>query len=107
MVLLPLQHDSAGELSQPFDVVDWHKGECDLIPGKTAPTIAVVERDYPATYERFTSSGPLLDKLGNGSKGISWKTRDEVDFLGKLNYVKLDGPAKAARASTAPSTPRK
>lgn len=44
--------------------------------------------------ERFTSLGPLLDKLGNGGKGISWNTQSEVDFLGKLNYVKPDGPAK-------------
>jgi nitrate reductase alpha subunit len=35
-----------------------------------------------------------MDKLGNGGKGISWNTQNEVDFLGKLNYVKLDGPAK-------------
>ncbi|KAE9813284.1 nitrate reductase subunit alpha, partial [Escherichia coli] len=94
VVLQPLQHDSPGELSQPFDILDWRKGECDLIPGKTAPNIAVVERNYPETYERFTSLGPLLDKLGNGGKGISWNTQNEVDFLGKLNYVKLDGPAK-------------
>ena len=57
------------ELSQPFEVLDWRKGECDLIPGQTAPSIALVERDYPATWERFTSLGPLLDKLGNGGKG--------------------------------------
>lgn len=94
VVLVPLQHDSPGELSQPFEVLDWRKGECDLIPGKTAPSIALVERDYPATRERFTSLGPLLDKLGNGGKGISWNTQSEVDFLGKLNYVKPDGPAK-------------
>ena len=94
VVLVPLQHDSPGELSQPFEVLDWRKGECDLIPGKTAPSIALVERDYPATWERFTSLGPLLDKLGNGGKGIAWNTQSEVDFLGKLNYVKPDGPAK-------------
>lgn len=94
VVLVPLQHDSPAELSQPFDVLDWRKGECDLIRGKTAPSIALVERDYPATRERFTSLGPLLDKLGNGGKGISWNTQSEVDFLGKLNYVKPDGPAK-------------
>ncbi|PLL22270.1 nitrate reductase subunit alpha, partial [Klebsiella michiganensis] len=94
VVLVPLQHDSPAELSQPFDVLDWRKGECELTPGKTAPSIAVVERDYPATYERFTSLGPLLDKLGNGGKGITWNTQNEVDLLGKLNYVKLDGPAK-------------
>ena len=66
--------------SQPCEVLDWRKGECDLIPGKTAPNIVAVERDYPATYERFTSLGPLMDKLGNGGKGISWNTQDEIDF---------------------------
>ncbi|WLS79850.1 nitrate reductase subunit alpha [Erwinia pyri] len=93
VVTLPVQHDSPAELAQPFDVRDWKKGECELIPGKTAPHIMVVERDYPATFERFTSLGPLLDKLGNGGKGISWNTQTEVDFLKQLNYVKADGPA--------------
>ncbi|MGW1442924.1 nitrate reductase subunit alpha [Serratia rhizosphaerae] len=93
VVTLPIQHDSAAELAQPLGVQDWKKGECDLIPGKTAPHIMVVERDYPATYERFTSLGPLLDKLGNGGKGISWNTQTEIDFLKQLNYVKTDGPA--------------
>ena len=37
IVTLPIQHDSAAELAQPLDVKDWKKGECDLIPGKTAP----------------------------------------------------------------------
>ena len=94
VVLVPLQHDSPGELSQPFEVLDWRKGECDLIPGKTAPSIALVERDYPATWERFTSLGPLLDKLGNGGKGIAWNTQSEMDLLRKLNYTKAEGPAK-------------
>ncbi|MGK8661240.1 nitrate reductase subunit alpha [Serratia marcescens] len=93
VVTLPIQHDSAAELAQPYGVQDWKKGECDLIPGKTAPHIIAVERDYPATYERYTSLGPLLDKLGNGGKGISWNTQTEVDFLKQLNYVKADGPA--------------
>ena len=93
VVTLPMQHDSAAELAQPFGVKEWKKGECDLIPGKTAPHIITVERDYPATWERFTSVGPLLDKLGNGGKGISWNTQTEVDLLKKLNYVKQDGPA--------------
>lgn len=94
LVTLPIQHDSAAEMAQPFDVKDWKKGECDLIPGKTAPHLVPVERDYPNTYARFTSLGPLLDKLGNGGKGISWNTQDEVDFLKKLNRVRHDGVAK-------------
>ncbi|CAI1539204.1 nitrate reductase subunit alpha [Serratia marcescens] len=93
VVTLPIQHDSAAELAQPYGVQDWKKGECELIPGKTAPHIIAVERDYPATYERFTSLGPLMDKLGNGGKGINWNTQTEVDFLKQLNYVKADGPA--------------
>jgi nitrate reductase alpha subunit len=93
VVTLPVQHDSPAELAQPFEVKDWKKGQCALIPGKTAPHIIAVERDYPATWARFTSLGPLLDKLGNGGKGISWNTQTEVDFLKQLNYVKADGPA--------------
>ncbi|BEP46279.1 nitrate reductase subunit alpha [Variovorax sp. V15] len=85
VVLTPLMHDSPAELAQPFGVADWKRGECDLIPGKTAPQIAVVERDYPNLYKRFTALGPLLKKIGNGGKGIGWNTEAEVDELGQLN----------------------
>lgn len=54
----------------------------------------VVERDYPNTYARFTSLGPLMDKLGNGGKGISWNTQEEVDFLKKLNRTRTEGAAE-------------
>lgn len=85
MVLTPVMHDTPGELAQPFDVKDWKRGECDLIPGKTAPQIQVVERDYPNVYKRFTAVGPLLNKIGNGGKGISWDTKTEVTQLGQLS----------------------
>jgi nitrate reductase / nitrite oxidoreductase, alpha subunit len=91
LVLTPIQHDTAAELAQPFDVADWKKGECDLIPGVTAPQIALVERDYPNTYRRYTALGPLADMLGNGGKGIGWNTEDEVRSLGDLNYRVNDG----------------
>ncbi|CAK9885799.1 MAG: Respiratory nitrate reductase 1 alpha chain [Candidatus Erwinia impunctatus] len=93
VVTLPIQHDSPAELGQALEVKEWKKGQCELIPGKTAPHIIAVERDYPATYDRFTSLGPLMEKLGNGGKGISWNTQHEVDFLRKLNRVKTGGPA--------------
>jgi nitrate reductase alpha subunit len=48
-------------------------------PGKTMPAVTVVERDYPNLYKRFTSLGPLMDKLGNGGKGIAWNTEHEVE----------------------------
>lgn len=58
----------------------------------------VVERDYPNTYARFTSLGPLMDKLGNGGKGISWNTQEEVDFLKKLNRTRTEGAAEGRPA---------
>lgn len=95
LVTLPLQHDTPAELAQPDGVKAWWKGECELIPGKTAPAMIVVERDFPNTYNRFTSLGPLMEKLGNGGKGISWNTEEEVEFLGKLNYTHTEeGPHK-------------
>ncbi len=87
VVLTPILHDTPGEIAQPFDVKDWTKGEIDAVPGKTMPQISVVERDYPNLYKKFTSLGPLLDKLGNGGKGISWNTEDEVEHLAALNGV--------------------
>ncbi|MBS0254638.1 MAG: nitrate reductase subunit alpha [Proteobacteria bacterium] len=95
VVLTPIQHDSANELAQPFDVADWGDGQCDPVPGKTMATVAVVERDYPNLYKRFTALGPLMDKLGNGGKGIAWTTGQEVENLRKLNgVVEAEGPTK-------------
>ena len=91
VVLTPIQHDTPAEIAQPFEVQDWKKGECDLVPGVTAPQITVVERDYPNTYRRYTALGPLADRLGNGGKGIAWNTETEVKGLGALNYRVNDG----------------
>lgn len=85
LMLTPLMHDTPAELAQALDVKEWSKGECELIPGVTAPQIAVIERDYPNTYKRFTALGPLLEKMGNGGKGIGWNTVDEVRQLAELN----------------------
>ena len=45
VVNVPLSHDSVDEISQP-KLLDWYKGECEPIPGKTMHKIAIVERDY-------------------------------------------------------------
>ena len=93
IVALPLLHDTPAELAQD-QVKDWKKGECDLIPGKTAPNFIAIERDYTAVYDRFVALGPLMDKVGNGGKGIAWDTKVEVQHLRELNGEWLDGPAK-------------
>ena len=58
-----------------------------LIPGKTMPNYIEVVRNYPDTYKKFTSLGPLMSKVGNGGKGIAWNTEDEVKLLGGLNRL--------------------
>jgi nitrate reductase alpha subunit len=98
VVLVPLQHDTPGELGQPFEVKDWKKGDCDPLPGKTMPGVVAVERNYPETYKRFTSLGPLMNSIGNGGKGISWNTEHEVEFLGRLNGTDADGRPKIESA---------
>jgi nitrate reductase alpha subunit len=95
LVVVPTLHDTPSELAQPLDVKDWKKGECEPVPGKTMPSMVVVERDYPNVYKRFTALGPLMSKVGNGGKGITWNTEHEVEFLGHLNRtVTEDGPTK-------------
>jgi nitrate reductase alpha subunit len=102
VVLTPLMHDTVAELAQPFDVKEWKKDQCELIPGKTAPQVSVVERDYPNTHARFTALGPLMDKVGNGGKGIAWNTQTEVAQLRELNgEVRTEGPTQGmARIDT-------
>ena len=93
VVAVPILHDTPAEIAQD-QVKDWKKGECDLVPGRTAPNFVAVERDYPALYDRFVALGPLMDRIGNGGKGIAWDTKDEVQHLRELNGEWKDGPAK-------------
>jgi len=57
IVAVPTLHDTPGELAQALDVRDWKKGQCEPVPGKTMPSLVVVERDYPNTYKMFTALG--------------------------------------------------
>jgi nitrate reductase / nitrite oxidoreductase, alpha subunit len=98
VVLTPILHDTQGELAQPMDVADWKRGECAPIPGKTMPSITVIERDYPQTYAKFTSLGPLMETLGNGGKGIGWNTEREAAFLRQLNGTVVTPGAGQGRA---------
>ncbi len=86
LVLQPVLHDTPSEIAQPLDVRDWKRGECELVPGRTAPNVFLVERDYPNTYKRFTALGPLVAEQGNGAKGITWPMKKAVEWLGGLNY---------------------
>ncbi|MCZ8188160.1 MAG: nitrate reductase subunit alpha [Beijerinckiaceae bacterium] len=94
VVLNPIKHDTAMEMAQAFDPKDWKRGECEPIPGKTMPVVVPVQRDYAHIYERFTALGPLMDSIGNGIKGMAWKTGHEVEHLKALNGVHAEGANK-------------
>jgi nitrate reductase alpha subunit len=92
VVATPLQHDSPGETAQPGGVVrDWRDGQVPPVPGKTMPSFAVVERDYPGLADRMASLGPLVDRLGVTTKGVTYRVEEEVADLGSRNGVMLGG----------------
>ncbi len=87
VVLQPLMHDSANELGQPFFVDDWKLSGNVPVPGKTMPAVKLVERNYPDTFARFCSLGPLVEQLGNATKGLTWDGKAEVAELAHTNGV--------------------
>ncbi|MEU6391553.1 nitrate reductase subunit alpha [Streptomyces sp. NPDC046939] len=94
LVAAPLQHDTPGEIAQPGGVVlDWRKGECEPVPGRTMPNLVVVERDYTAIGAKFGALGPLVETLGLPAKGITLKPDQEVAELRERNGVVRGGPA--------------
>ena len=94
VVLTPIQHDTPAEIAQALDVKDWKRGEIEPIPGKTMPAVTVIARDFPNVYARFTALGPLMTTIGNGGKGIAWKTEHEVAALAALNGAHAEGPCQ-------------
>ncbi|MEW6034159.1 MAG: nitrate reductase subunit alpha [Chloroflexota bacterium] len=80
LVATPLMHDTAAEMAQP-SVKDWAGGECEPLPGKTMPNLAVVERSYVDLFQRFISFGPVARRDGIGAHGITWSIQDFYDEM--------------------------
>ncbi len=93
IVISPIAHDSAGEISQP-EIKDWYKGECEAIPGKTMHKIAVVDRDYTKIYDKYISLGDNIRKNGLGAHGNHYMCEDEFDEMLESNHFpteEIDG----------------
>src|SRR5690606_53232 len=88
VVAVPLTHDTPDEMANPHGrVQDWKDGEVEPVPGATMPKLVVVERDYAATAAKLASLGPLAEKLGLTTKGVTFDVTKEVDHLGRKNGV--------------------
>ncbi|MDP3894223.1 nitrate reductase subunit alpha [Nocardioides sp.] len=94
VVAVPLLHDTPDAMSNPHGVVqDWKLGECDPVPGVTMPKLVEVERDYPAVGAQMQALGPLLEKLGTTTKGVTYDVTKAVDYLRHKNGTVRGGPA--------------
>lgn len=86
LVATALLHDTPGEVAQPGGTVpDWRTGDAVPIPGKTMPQLTVVERDYGAVAAKMATLGPLVDKLGVATKGVTFDVSEEVADLTARN----------------------
>ncbi|MGW0180984.1 molybdopterin dinucleotide binding domain-containing protein, partial [Nocardia sp. NPDC003345] len=94
VVAVPLLHDTPDELATPHGrVLDWKHGDAEPIPGVTMPKLVVVERDYGAVAAKMRSLGPLAEKLGATTKGVTFDLGPEVEYLRHKNGVERGGPA--------------
>ena len=92
VVAKPLWHDTPEAMATVHGVVkDWRKGECEPVPGRTLPVLAVVERDYPAVHDKMTSIGPLMESVGMLTKGVPYDVKREIGILRTRNGVAHGG----------------
>ncbi|MER5265454.1 nitrate reductase subunit alpha [Actinosynnema sp. NPDC002837] len=104
IVAVALTHDTVDATAQPGgQVLDWKNGECEPIPGKTMPRLVVVERDYPAIGDKMAALGPLVEKVGLTTKGVTYHPDEEVEYLKGANGTVPSGVA-AGRPSLAKDT---
>jgi nitrate reductase alpha subunit len=93
VVASPLQHDTPDVMAYAHGAVP---EDPPLVPGVTMTKLIVVERDYPALADRWKSLGPLTEKLGMTTKGITYHPDKELQSLAHLNGV-VEGGASAGR----------
>ncbi len=94
VVAVPLLHDTPDAMANPHGVVrDWKHGECEPVPGVTMPKIVEVERDFTAVGAKMQALGPLLEKLGTTTKGVTYDVTASVDYLLHKNGAIRGGAA--------------
>ena len=74
-------------------VRDWKHGECEPVPGVTMPKIVEVERDFTAVGAKMQALGPLMEKLGTTTKGVTYDVTKSVDYLLHKNGAIRGGAA--------------
>jgi nitrate reductase alpha subunit len=56
------------------------------------PQLSVITRDFPNAYKMMTALGPLVHRVGVGSKGVVWSGKEEyAELAAKLGTVTTPG----------------
>ncbi|KZS66739.1 nitrate reductase subunit alpha [Mycobacterium pseudokansasii] len=101
VVLNALQHDTADAMAFPDGAEnDWLHTGATPVPGRTMGKITVVERDYTAIYDKWVTLGPLVEKFGLTTKGVTVHPFQEVDELAARFGVLNSGAAAGRPAIT-------
>ncbi|MFJ3032260.1 nitrate reductase subunit alpha [Rothia terrae] len=99
VVSVPLQHDTPGQIAQPGGhAPDWKNQGIKGVPGKNMPIFTVVERDYPALYDMYTSVGPLMSKLGTTTKAVTVDVNPQLKKLAEEHGVMNSGKGQGLPA---------
>ncbi|SDJ53941.1 nitrate reductase alpha subunit [Nonomuraea maritima] len=98
VVAAPLLHDTPDELATPYGRVrDWRAAGRPPTPGRDFPKVVTVERDYAAVAERMAALGPLLERLGATTKGLTYDVSGEIGRLARVNGTTAGGRPSLAR----------
>ena len=86
VVATPLAHDTPDEMATPHGAVA-NLDKLPLTPGVNMSKLVVVERDYTQIGEKFNTLGPLAEKAGMTTKGVTFQPDKEVGQLAGRNGV--------------------
>ena len=101
VVLTALQHDTPDAMAYPDGTEDdWLHTGATPVPGRTMAKLTVVERDYTAIYDKWLTLGPLVDKFGLTTKGVTVHPFREVEELAAKFGVMNSGVAVGRPAIT-------
>lgn len=93
VVAAPLTHDTPDAMAMPGGNVKPLE-QTDMIPGVTMPKLITIERDYTKISEKWNAIGPLSEKLGMVTKGVTYHPDKEIEMLRGRNGITRRGVAK-------------
>ena len=93
VVAAPLTHDTPDAMAMPGGNVKPLE-RTDMIPGVTMPKLITIERDYTKISEKWNAIGPLSEKLGMVTKGVTYHPDKEIEMLRGRNGITRRGVAK-------------